>query len=400
MSKKIIILAIAFLILNSYAETWKDGEFLLWSYGKKYISPADFCFALRYENEKIGNPNCYEAGEWERDTTIALYAKWLNANLDTRLKPEDLRPRNFHVIEKLQALKDKSLMYSTIKNDKLWFLLFDETSVEPKKIAVFPLNQDSAKIAQKIASDWFGGTPQVRLTDEQRTAKQSEPDNYYGEEPMYDVWLGIGTGWSRAKVPLTPDSWYRNKFNSRIENYGIVDDSTTVWRFIEDSSPVYSAYIGGSLYDFIGLELEFRRTQHKAKISSDTIYNELAHWNFNRYEFWFALMFMTVFKPHKQIEIEPYGSASIIFSFFTEDIELKDGEPGSYGYRNRFKFESHYTGVALNLGLRTAFFKNYALNLKTGIANRGTAMITQEIIGSSTTDVYIAAGLEYHFRWK
>jgi len=400
MLKKTIILAVAFLIINSYAEVWKDGEYLLWSYGKKHISPSDFCFALRFENEKIGNPICYEAGDWERDTTISLYAKWLNANLDTRLQAEDLRPRNQHVMEKLQTLRDKNLLFSTIKNDKLWFLLFDETSMEPKKIASFPLNQDSAKTAKKIANDWFGGTPQTRLSDEQRAAKQSEPDEYYAEEPPYDVWLGINIGWSRAKVPLTPDSWYKNKLNSRIKNYRDVDDSTSAWRFVEDSSPVYGAYIGGSLYDFIGLELEFRRSQHKAKIDNNPeVYDELDHWNFNRYEFWFALMFMKVFKPHPQIEIEPYTSASVIFSFFTEDIATKKGEP-SDKYKTRFEFENHYTGVALNIGLRTAFFKNYAINFRTGIANRGTASVTQEIIGSSTTDVYVAAGLEYHFRWK
>jgi hypothetical protein len=400
MSKKTIILAIAFLILNSHAEVWKDGEFLIWSYGKKYISPTDFCFALRYENEKIGNPNCYEAGEWERDTTISLYAKWLNANLDARLKTEDLRPRSPHVIEKLQTLKDKNLIFSTIKDDKAWFLLFYETSIEPKKIAVFPLNQDSASVAKKVAGDWFGNKPQTRLSDAQRAAKQSQPDEYYAEQPMYDAWLGINASLSRAKIPLTPNSWYKNKLNSRIKNYREVDDSASVWRFIEDSAPVYGAYIGGSLYDFIGLEFEFRRSHHKAKIDVSDIYNELAHWNFNRYEFWLSLIFMTVFKPYTQIEIEPYSSISVVYSIFTEDIALKSGETGSDYYRDRFKFESYYRGVALNFGLRTAFFKNYALNLRTGIANRGTSTITQEVIGSSTTDAYIAAGLEYHFRWK
>jgi hypothetical protein len=402
MSKKTIILAIAFLILNSYAEVWKDGEFLIWSYGKKYISPADFCFALRFENEKIGNPNCFEAGDWERDTTISLYAKWLSANLDARLKSEDLRPRSPHVMEKLQNLKDKSLLFATIKNDKIWFLLFDETSLEPKKIAVFPLSQDSASVSKKIARDWFNGTPQNRLSDAQRAAKQSEPDEYYAEQPMYDAWLGINISWNQAKIPLTPNSWYKNKLNSKIRNYREVDDSTSVWRFIDDSAPVYGAYIGGSLYDFIGLEFEFRRSMHKAKINDDPIYNELERWNFNRYEFWLSLIFMTVFHPHAQIEIEPYASASVIYSIFTEDISFS-GKPGTDAYdayKSRFEFESYYRGVGLNFGLRTAFFKNYALNLRTGIANRGTSMVTQEIIGSSTTDAYVAAGLEYHFRWK
>jgi hypothetical protein len=394
MFKKIVILSV-FLFLNSYAapKVWKDGEFLFWSYGKRFVSPADFCFALRYENEKIGTPHCYEAGDWERDTTASLYAKWLDANLDSRLQSEDLRPRNPHVIDRLRNLKDKNLLFSTIKGDKLWFLLFDESSSEPIRIATFPVYQDSAKIIGKIASDWFGGTPQRRLSDSERAAKQMEPDEYFAEQPMHDFWLGIGAGWTRAI----------NRPNSRIKNYRDVPDSASVWNFIEDSSPFYSAYIGGSLYDFIGLEFEFHRSEHKAKIdkseSQKDVYEELLHWNFNRYEFLLSLIFMTVFKPHPQIEIEPYSSVSIIYSIFTEDIARKDGEP-SQPYRDRFEFESYYRGIALNFGLRTAFFKNYALNLRTGIANRGTSMVTQEIIGSSTTDAYIAAGLEYHFRWK
>jgi hypothetical protein len=403
MYKKIIIV-IFFITLSSIAAeptVWKDGEFLLWSYGKRYITPMDFCFALRYENEKIGAPSCYEAGDWERDTTLSLYAKWLNTNLDPSLDPEDLRPRNAHVIERLGKLKDNSLIFSTIKNDKAWFLLFDETSSEPKQIAIFPLTQDSSKMARKLASDWFSGKPQRRLSDSEREAKEREPDEYFAEQPMYDVWFGIGLGYTQTKVPLTPDSWYRHKLNSRIKNYRDVDDSTSVWFFIKDSSPIYRAYIGGSLYDFIGLEFELRKSSHRAKIDkSDTIYNELDHWSFNRYELMLALEFMKVFKPIPEIEIEPYVAASFLFDIFTEDIALKDGEPGSKEYKTRFKFENYYSGPALTLGLRTAFFKNYAIDFRAGIANRGTAIVTREIIGSSTYDAFVAAGLEYHIRWK
>jgi len=401
MFEKTLIHILAVWLAVASATVWKDGEFLLWSYGKRYISPTDFCFALRYENEKIGAPSCYEAGDWERDSTISLYAKWLNTNLDPRLAPEDLRPRNAHVIERFNKLKDNNLIFSTIKNDKIWFLLFDETSSEPKRIATFPITQDSAKIARKLASDWFGSTPQRRLSDSEREAKEKEPDEYFAEQPMYDVWFGIGLGHTRAKVPLTPSSWYSHKLNSKIKNYRDVDDSASVWFFITDSSPLYRAYIGGSLYDFIGLEFEFRKSSHKAKIDiSDTIYKELDYWNFNRYELMLALEFMKVFMPIKQIEIEPHISASIIFDIFTEDIALKDGYKGSESYKHRFTFESYYSGVALILGLRTAFFKNYAIDLQAGIANRGTSIVTKEVIGSSTTDAFIAAGLEYHIRWR
>jgi len=412
MFKKIIIV-IFFVTFSSIAAAptvWKDGDFLLWSYGKRYVNPMDFCFALRYENEKIGAPSCYEAGDLERDTTLSLYAKWLNTNLDSRLSPEDLRPRNAHVIEKLGKLKDNSLIFSTIKNDKAWFLLFDETSSEPKQIAMFPLSQDSAKIARKLASDWFSGKPQRRLSDAEREAKEKEPDAYFAEQPMYDVWFGIGLGHTQAKVPLTPKSWYKRMFNSKIKNYRDVDDSTSLWFFLEDSSPIiYRAYIGGSLYDFIGLEFEFRKSRHSAKTDKNdldsqgkSIYEELDHWSFNRYELMLALEFMKVFKPIPQIEIEPYASAGILFDFFTEDIALKDGEPGSKEYKNRFtkKLENYYSGPALTLGLRTAFFKNYAIDLRAGIANRGTANVTREVIGSSTYDAFVATGLEYHIRWR
>lgn len=399
------------LLTGANAVVWKDGEFLLWSYGNKYISPEDFCFALRYENEKIGSPNCYEAGDYERDTTISLYAKWLNTNLNSSLETVDLRPRNQHVIDKLFSLKDRSLIFSTVKEGNVWFLLFDETSQEPQRIAKFSINEDSAAVAKKIASDWFGGTPQVRLSEAERIKKQKEPDSYYAEEPMYDVWLGIGMGYNRAKVPLTPYSWYKNTLNSRIKNYRNVRDSSSAWDFLDDSTPIYSAYIGGSLYDFIGLELGLRRSNHKAKIDNtnineqgEKVYDELSHWSFNRYEFMLSLMFMKVFNVHRNIEIEPHVSAGVLYSFFTEDIALKKGDftsgAGSDDFKNRFKFESYYRGVILTFGLRAAFFKNYALDLQAGIANRGTSMVTQEIIGSSTTDVFIAAGLEYHFRWR
>jgi len=397
MYKKIIKIIFLMTICSQAAQptVWKDGEFLLWNYGKPYVSPTDFCFALRYENEKIGNPACYEAGDWERDSIVSLYAKWLSTNLDPRLGPEDLRPRNVHVVERFGKLKDNNLIFSTTKNGMTWFLLFDETVAEPKQIAIFPLTQDSARIARKLANDWFGGKPQRRLSDAEREAKEREPDEYFAEEPMYDVWMGISLGHARG---------INRKLNSKIKNFREVKDSASSWSFIKDSSPIQSAYIGGSLYDFIGLELEFRHSKHAAKLNESDVYKELDHWNFNRYEFLLSLEFMNVFMPIPQIEIEPHISLSFLYSFFTEDIDYS-GKPDSeinsayYNYKNRFEFASYYTGPALILGLRTAFFKNYAIDLRAGIANRGTG--TRQIdIGRSTSDVFVAAGLEYHIRWK
>ncbi|MDR2579391.1 MAG: hypothetical protein LBC85_00150 [Fibromonadaceae bacterium] len=399
MSKKIIF--IAFLALNCYAASptvWKDGEFLLWNYGNAYVAPADFCFALRYVNERIGNPNCYNAGDWERDTTVALYAKWLNANLNKNLKPEDLRPRNQHVIEKMRSLKDKNLLYSTIRNDSVWFLLFDEATIDPAKILVFPIKEDSTKTVRKIASKWFGGSPQRRLSDEERARKAREPDAYYAAQPKHDFWFGLATGWSRAKIPLTPNSWYKRTLDSRVKNYQSARDSASasIWNYLEDSSPIHSVYIGGALYNFIGLELELRRSEHKVKIDEENeIYNGLERWNFSRYELMLALEFMVAFIPHKSIEIKPYASASIVYSFLLEDMSLLSA--CDYDCQYRFKPEIYYRGVAFTLGLRTAFFENYAINLRTGIINRGTNK--QEAIGRSTIDGFVSAGLEYHIRW-
>jgi hypothetical protein len=401
MFKKVVIFAV-FLILNSYAavSVWKDGEFLFFSYGKAYIAPADFCFALRYENEKIGNPVCTYAGDWERDTTVALYAKWLNTNLDTRLKPEDLRPRSQHIAEKIRDLKDKSLLFSTIRNDSVWFLLFEENSAEPNKMAVFSAKEDSAGIAKKIASSWFGSSPQRRLSDEERTAKKMEPDEYYARQPKNDVWFGVGVGQSRAKIPLTPDSWYRRKFSTQVINYREVPDSASLWSFMKNSSPIYSAYIGGSLYDFIGLELEFRRSSYNVKFN-EVDYGELSHWSFNRYQILLGLEFMAAYRPHKNIDIKPYVLASIFYSFYTEDIETKKEVPDSqrYNYDNRFKPETLYNGFCFSLGLRTAFFENYAINLRTGMAYQGVSTSKENPIGTSTIDGFIGAALEYHIRW-
>ena len=409
MFKKVVIFAVL-LILNSYAavSVWKDGEFLFFSYGKAYIAPADFCFALRYENEKIGNPVCTYAGDWERDTTVALYAKWLNTNLDTRLKPEDLRPRSQHIAEKIRDLKDKSLLFSTIRNDSVWFLLFEENSAEPNKMAVFSAKEDSAGIAKKIASSWFGSSPQRRLSDEERTAKKMEPDEYYARQPKNDVWFGVGVGQSRAKIPLTPNSWYRSKLNSKVINYREVRDSASLWMFMKDSSPIYSAYIGGSLYDFIGLELEFRRSSHNVKFN-EADYEELSHWSFNRYEILLGLEFMVAYRPHKNIDIKPYALASIFYSFYTEDIDadIDEKKPPADdprynlwdNYTSRFKLETLYNGFCFSLGLRTAFFENYAINLRTGIAYQGVATSRENPIGTSTIDGFVGAALEYHIRW-
>jgi hypothetical protein len=353
-----IIFILVILIQTTYAEVWKDGEFLIWNYGREYISASDFCFALKYENEKIGNPSCRQAGELERDSTVNLYAKWLNANLDSRLSTEDLRPRGQYMQEKLRTLKDQNLIYSTIKENQVWILLFDETSTEPKQIANFSLQEDSAKVARQLANDWFGTTPEIRLSDEDREKKRLEPDNYFDEQPLNDFWIGVGAGFS---------------------DYKSNRDTSSAWRYLKPYSPIYSVYVGASLFDFVGAELEVKRSEYKEKIATDN--------KFERWEVLLSLEFMTVFKPIQQIEFEPHASVGFIpISFFSENHGIK--------------FEDSYSGGTLAVGLRTAIFKNYALDVKGGLSYRGVLGAQDEVVAASTTDAFISAGLEYHIRWK
>ena len=353
-----IFIILLILIQTTHAEVWKDGEFLIWNYGKEYIAPADFCFALKYENEKIGEPSCRQAGDWERDTTINLYAKWLNANLDSRLDAQDLRPRGQYMLEKLRSLKDRNLLYFTIKDDKVWVLFFDETGSEPQQIANFYVREDSAKVARKIVNDWFSGTPERRLSDEEREKKRLEPDNYFGEQPLHDFWIGAGAGFT---------------------NYKHNRDTSSAWRYLEAYSPIYNVYVGASLFDFVGAELELKRSEHKSKKNKKD--------KFERWEVLLAVEFMTVFKPIPQIEFEPHDSIGFIpVSFFSENHGIK--------------FEDSYRGGSLALGLRTAFFKNYAIDVKGGFSYRGVIGAQDEVIAAATTDAFISAGLEYHIRWK
>ncbi|GHV14259.1 hypothetical protein AGMMS49938_10080 [Fibrobacterales bacterium] len=421
-------LAITFFILALqqfvYAATptvWQNGEFYIWNYGQPFASPNDLCFFLRYENEKIGNPQCYNAGDWERDTIAANYAKWLNKNLDTRLAASDLKPRNQHISKRLGELKDKSLIFSSIRNDTLWLLLFTETANEPQKIANFPLivypnKADSTEILKKIANDWFGKSPQIRLTDSEREQMAKEPDAYFAKQPQNDFWFGISAGLNRAKIPLTPNSWYKNKLNSKVKNYRepTNNDSNSAWSFIKDDTPLFTAYIGGSIYDFIGLEFGVRYSSHNVKVdNSQTIYDNLDYWYFNRYEFMLEFELMHSFLPHKYVEIKPHASFDVLYSILSENISLKDETIHSAGtdyyYNNRFQFENYYRGVSLTLGVRTAIFTNYAIDIRTGLVYRGRSNVIvpsgdaapePTVIGNSTTDGFISAGLEYHIKWE
>ncbi|HSQ40646.1 MAG TPA: hypothetical protein VLM37_00030, partial [Fibrobacteraceae bacterium] len=208
------------------------------------------------------------------------------------------------------------------------------------------------------------------------------------------------------RIPFTPKSWYSSKLNDRVSRYRIVKDSLSLWSFLEDGSPLVTLRAGFTWNSFIGMELFGVRTVHDVKLADDTLYDELDHWSFTRYE----VGLTTHITGHKQwlpvLESQPFFFLGFHLSFLSEDIGLKDGDEASDYYKRRITFASYYKGALIGVGHRLVWNRRLAFETRMGLNNRGKFLDTEPssdavaeptVIGGSTLDCFLSASLEYHW---
>ncbi len=397
------------VFFDSQWTLWQNATVLIWSPdGSTPLDPKEFCLSLRRYNSGIGEPKCRMYGEWERDTIASRYGSWLSNNMEKGIGSGYLRARHPAMAAKLQTLEDNIVLYIHPLNGNLQIAIFDETSLEPRSAGIVKLKNDKVALGDDIASAFFDKRTKRRLTKEERLKKQKEPDELYQEVPDFRAWGGIAIGYAQAKIPFTPDNWYDSHIKSHIRNYRVTKDSASLWNFLDDSDPLFSAYVGGTWYGFIGAEIFYRYANHRMKIDKqDTIYEELDHWNFSQHEIGLNLLFSKTYPQTKWLTIIPFAFIGFQYSFFVEDIALKDGvRTPSKAYKVRIKFEDAYKGALLGIGSHFIFFKNYGLGLRAGISSRGRNLYVSPsedagaeptTIGASTIDCFISLGLEYHW---
>ncbi|MBO7413124.1 MAG: hypothetical protein J6U20_05605 [Fibrobacter sp.] len=412
------ILAILIFVCSAFADNvffhnhwtlWKDADVLIWSADKvPALDPKEFCLSLKRNNTGIGDPKCRTFGEWERDSIAVRYAGWLIANMDGNVKAEHLRARHPAMVAKIQAIEDKLILFIGERDGKIYAATFDENAAEPIAAGVFTNPGDKIALGDKIAAAFFNGAAKRRLTKEERAKRMTEPDESYKEIPGFQGWAGVAVGYSQAKIPLTPDNWYSSHTESTVRNYRITKDSASLWNFIDDSDPQLALYAGGTWYGFIGAELMYRYAYHKVKTDpSDTVYQELSYWGFHQHEVGINVVLSRTYVHTKWFKTTPFAFIGFQYSFFVEDIGLKDEDKKpSKAYEIRIKFEDSYKGALLGIGSHFIFFNHYGLGLRAGISSRGRnieedpspeAAAEPTTIGSSTIDCFINLGLEYHF---
>ncbi len=415
--KKILLLIFAVCSVIQAQETffkgeyplWKDGEILIWTTDPKLpLKANELCLSVRRVNSEIGIPDCRVSGEWERDSLAALYAGWLTQNTEAGTPADLLRARNAALAEKFYGLEDKILLFVTERNDSLFVLLFNEKAAIPQAGGFIPKTENAVTNGDAIAKLFFKGTAGRRLSKEERDQNRIAPDSYFAPVPRFHSWFGIAFGYSQAQIPFTPDSWYRNKLNSRIKNYRETADSLSLWNFLKDDVPLFTFYAGGTWFGIIGAELFLRYSKHDVKIDTrDTIYNELDHWYFNRYEVGLNVHVMHRFHATSFLDILPYASLGFNYSFFSENIGRKSSKtPASNAYTRRIELEPFYKGPLFSLGSHFVFLGHYGLDLRAGLVHRGDTQNSDSsvdevaettLIGGSTFDCFISLGLEYHF---
>ncbi|MCQ2088730.1 MAG: hypothetical protein MJY93_00625 [Fibrobacter sp.] len=388
---------------------WKDADILIWTIDKDLpIDPREFCLSLKRNNMAIGEPKCRTVGEWERDSIAVRYAGWLSNNMEPGLTSNYLKARHPSMRGKIQELEDRIVLFIADKGNYLQVAIFDETSAEPRTAGTVQKKADKIALGDEIASTFFDRKTSRRLSKEERQKKLTEPDEYYKEVPNLRAWGGLSAGYAQAHVPLTPYNWVHRHVESEVRNYRITRDSVSLWNFIDDSTPLFTLYAGAIWYGFIGGEIFYRYSNHTVKTdNSDTVYQELDHWEFGQHEIGLNLMLTKTYSPIKLMDIHLFGFVGFQYSFYAEDIQLKKGvELGSKAYRARIKFEDVYKGALIGGGSQFVFKDHYGVSLRTGIASRGKnvysdptpdAAAEPTTIGAMTVDWFISLGLEYHW---
>ena len=388
---------------------WQNADILIWNIDKELpIDPKEFCLSLRRTNMGIGEPKCRTLGEWERDSIAVRYGSWLSANIEPGLTSGHLKARHPSMSAKIQSVEDKIVMFISDKGSELLIAIFDETSSEPRSAGTVPKKADKIALGDDIAGTFFDRNTTRRLSKEERAKKLTEPDDFYKEVPDFRAWAGISAGYAQAQIPFTPDSWYNSHTRSRIHNYRTTKDSVSLWNFIDDSTPLFTLYAGGTWYGFIGGEIFYRYSKHAAKTDDrDTIYNELDHWDFTQHEVGLNVMFSKSFDPFKWLDIHSFAFLGFQYSFYSEDIAVKNtvSKP-SRSYEARVKFEDAYKGALLGFGGQFVFLDHYGFSVRTGISSRGRDVYTAPspeaaaeptTVGASTVDWFISFGIEYHW---
>ena len=388
---------------------WQNADILIWTPDKEAaLDPKEFCLSLRRYNSGIGEPKCRLFGEWERDTVAMRYATWLSNNIEAGLEPHHLKARHPAMMAKFQTLEDKIVLYVADKGNHLLIAVFDENSSEPQAAGTVIKTPDKIAQGDEVANAFFGHHTKRRLTKEERLKMESEPDDLYKETPTFRSWAGISAGYAQAQIPLTPSSWYRRHIRSRVGDYRVTKDSVSLWNFMDDSTPLFTLYAGGIWFGFIGGEIFYRYSNHAVKTDDrDSIYEELDHWNFAQHEGGLNVMFARTYEPFKWMDLHLFAFLGFQYSFYSEDIELKDSKKNpSREYETRFKTEDPYKGALFGFGAQSVFLKHYGLSVRTGISSRGKDVYVEPspdaaaeptTIGATTVDWFISVGLEYHW---
>jgi hypothetical protein len=388
---------------------WQNADILIWTPDKEIpIDPKEFCLSLRRYNSGIGEPKCRLFGEWERDSVAMRYATWLSNNMEPGLDAHYLKARHPAMMAKIQSVEDKIVLYIADKGNYLQVAIFDETSSEPKAAGTVTKKADKIALGDEIASALFDRHTKRRLSKEERLKKETEPDELYKETPTFRSWAGISAGYAQAQIPLTPYNWYRRHIRSRVGDYRVTRDSVSLWNFMDDSTPLFTLYTGGIWFGFIGGEIFYRYSDHSVKIDDrDSVYEELDHWNFAQHEIGLNVMLSRTYAPLKWMDLHLFAFLGFQYSFYSEDIELKDSKKKpSKEYETRFKTEDPYKGALLGFGFQSVFLQHYGLSVRTGISSRGKDIYTEPspdaaaeptTIGASTVDWFISVGLEYHW---
>jgi hypothetical protein len=343
----------------------------------------------------------FYAGSLERDSLAQSYFSWIQKNIHPQVNSLELRPRALNIQNKMRQDYQSYLLLLIPQGARIYALLFYGNHSYPLAVFHYP-KKDSAKLAQNLINDFFNQKVQQTPTLEQYEISQNAPNSYYETENELLWYFGFGIGYSAANPLLTPRNWasHEAKYNE-IEEFSYNNDTASAWNWISDQSPLWTIEGGLRYMDMLSLELQVRYTHHQAKIiENDSLYDQLDHWEFYRFEPALNAGIGKSFNYHNW-NVFLLAQIGFLYSILMEDFSWK-GELSDEA-NHRFHFESLYSGSQAAVSAEFLYHKTIGLRLVTGIAHRGLASAsgTQDIeepqkAGQTTLDYYSVVQILYY----
>ena len=291
-------------------------------------------------------------GELMRDTLVAEYVQWYQANYHPATPTKLLESRVDHVNQVLTELWGAYLLIPHKKDGETYLSLFIKGDRYPQFTRVKP---DSKPLSTWISENLFDEKAVRRLSHEERAQELALPAAEYYEEVKLDRFIAIGLGQHKSVSRSNPPpfkSFYQPS----------TKDTSDILTWSQISSPLYQVSLGWNVAELFGGGFMAKYSSLAMNYESKTNPG-VQIWHYDRYEFG---IFGTIGKTYylsPNWSVYPHGYLSFQYIIFDEEFKILEDTPASL---LRVKLHT-INGASGALGFKTLYKRQFGVDIQWGL---------------------------------